>query len=414
MKTILKITYLLLIIFTIFGCINQPKVPKTASQILGNSKYLAFSYGGYREKQRNIVPTVNELKEDMKLLAAMGVKLIRTYNTHQFPQAENILKAIRELKNQNPQFEMYLMLGTWIECENAWTSNPNHSSENMENNIAEIEKAVELTNNYPDIIKIIAVGNEAMVHWATSYYVQPKTILKWVNYLQKLKNTKALPTETWITSSDNFASWGGGDESYHTKDLIKLINAVDFISLHTYPFHDTHYNPAFWSFPTEEKELSTIKKTDAAIKRAVAYATFQYQKTVDYIESLGVKKPIHIGETGWATKSSSLYGNSGSKAADEYKATLYYDAIREWTNGAGISCFYFEAFDEQWKDSQDSLGSENHFGLINLKGQAKYALWDLVDNGAFEGLTRNGKPITKTYNGDKTKIISEVSSPPSK
>ena len=61
----------------------------------------------------------------------------------------------------------------------------------------------------------------------------------------------------------------------------------------------------------------------------------------------------------------------------------------------------FEAFDEQWKDSSNPLGSENHFGLINLEAQAKYALWKMVDQGFFKGLTRDGKPITKTYNGNE-------------
>ncbi|MEI2710582.1 MAG: hypothetical protein V9E96_16445 [Chitinophagaceae bacterium] len=34
---------------------------------------------------------------------------------------------------------------------------------------------------------------------------------------------------------------------------------------------------------------------------------------------LGIKKPVHIGETGWATVCNELYGNNGSKATDEYK-----------------------------------------------------------------------------------------------
>ncbi len=57
---------------------------------------------------------------------------------------------------------------------------------------------------------MIAVGNEAMVKWATAYYVQPSVILKWVNHLQDLKKKGELPKDLWITSSDNFASWGGG------------------------------------------------------------------------------------------------------------------------------------------------------------------------------------------------------------
>ena len=86
--------------------------------------------------------------------------------------------------------------------------------------------------------------------------------------------------------------------------------------------------------------------------------------------------------------------------------------MRDWTNSAGMSCFYFEAFDEKWKDAQNPLGSENHFGLINLNGEAKYAVWEYLDNGAFDGLTRDGQPITKTFNGDTEALKNEVMAPP--
>ena len=56
--------------------------------------------------------------------------------------------------------------------------------------------------------------------------------------------------------------------------------------------------------------------------------------------------------------------------------------------------------------------TENHFGLFKLNGQAKYALWDLVDKGAFKGLTRNGQEIIKTYNGDKKALMNDVLVPP--
>lgn len=385
-----------------------------ASDILGDPAYPAFSYGGYREKTRDVVPTVDQLKDDMKILSAMGIKLLRTYNTSQYDHAANLLEAIRELKTENPDFEMYVMLGTWIECEGAWTDQANHNAGNVENNTAEVEAAIQMANDYPDIVKIIAVGNEAMVQWAVKYFVTPNVILKWVNHLQDLKKSGGIPEDIWITSSDNFESWGGGAKSYHTEGLTALLKAVDFVSLHTYPFHDTHYNPAFWGVPAEEENLSDMEKIDAAMIRARDYAISQYQTTADYIAGLGIEKPIHIGETGWATIAGTSYGPTGSKAADEYKEKLYYQHIRDWTNEAGMSCFYFEAFDEQWKDSGNPLGSENHFGLINLKNEAKYALWDLVDEGVFEGLTRDGKPITKTYGGDKAAMMADVLAPPTK
>jgi hypothetical protein len=72
------------------------------------------------------------------------------------------------------------------------------------------------------------------------------------------------------------------------------------------------------------------------------------------------------------------------------------------------------AFDEIWKDAGNPAGSENHFGLFTLNGQAKYAIWDLEDKGVFKGLTRDGNAIGKTYGGDKQALMKEVLLPPVK
>ena len=390
---------------------TQKKV--TAKDILGNSNYLAISYGGYRKSSRDFQPTIEELKEDMKILHAMNIRILRTYNV-QLAHTSNILKAIRELKKEDSTFEMYLMLGAWIDCKNAWTDNPVDHNIESENNAAEIDRAVSLAQEYPEIVKVIAVGNEAMVKWATTYYVQPAVILKWVTHLQSLKKSGDLSKDLWITSSDNFASWGGGDSQYHVEDLTKLIKAVDYLSVHTYPMHDTHYNPIFWGVFGKETQLSSLKRIDLAMNRANTYAISQLDSVARYIKSLGIHKPIHIGETGWASSSNGFYGAKGSKATDEYKESIYYNNIRQWTNLNNMSCFYFEAFDEPWKDAHNKGGSENYFGLFTVDGKAKYVLWDLVDQGVFDGLTRGGKPITKTYNGNKEALLLEVELPPTK
>lgn len=382
----------------------------TAQKIIGNSNYQAICYGGYRDKTRDIEPTVSQITEDLRILSAMKIKVLRTYNVHH-TEASNLLKAIRELKKEDPNFEMYVMLGVWIDCKNAWTAlSPVHNEESNRNSI-EIDEAVRLTNQYPEIVKVISVGNEAMVKWAASYYVEPGIILKWVSHLQVLKKEQKLPATIWITSSDNFASWGGGDNEYHVEDLNQLIKAVDYISMHTYPMHDTHYHHVFWGIMTNEEQFSQKEKIDASMIRARDYAISQYKSVISYMKSLGVEKPIAIGETGWASNDNKLYGNEGSKATDEYKSAMFYKLMREWANKEGISLFYFEVFDEQWKDSGNPIGSENHFGLINLKGQVKYALWDMVDQGIFKYLTRDGKPITKTYNGNEEALWLDVKMP---
>ena len=95
----------------------------TAKDILSNPEYLAISYGGYREKTRDIQPTIPQLKEDLKIMSALGFKILRTYNVR-LAHASNVLKAIHELKSEDPNFEMYVMLGAWIDCKYAWTDLP--------------------------------------------------------------------------------------------------------------------------------------------------------------------------------------------------------------------------------------------------------------------------------------------------
>jgi sulfatase maturation enzyme AslB (radical SAM superfamily) len=164
----------------------------------------------------------------------------------------------------------------------------------------------------------------------------------------------------------------------------------------------------FWNVLKSEKNLTKKEQIEALMLRVHKYAVSQYQTTANFIKSLGISKPIHIGETGWASHSNGFYGAKGSRASDEFKQKLYYDYMRKWTKKTGMSCFYFEAFDEQWKDGNNPEGSENHFGLINLNGHVKYALWHLIDAGVFKGLTRDNKPLTKTYNGDLNTLMKDV------
>jgi exo-beta-1,3-glucanase (GH17 family) len=408
-----KIRNFIISLFLLASCSQSGDLSmnKSAKEFIGNPDYPAISYGGYREKSREQQPTINEIKEDLLIMHAQGFRVFRTYDLHH-PFAENTLKAIREIKQADSDFEMYVMLGAWIQCKDAFTENPIHEEEDLEGNKFEITEAVRLAQEYPDIVKIIAVGNEAMVHWAWSYHVPPKFVLKWVKHLQGLKASGELGNDLWITSSDNFASWGGGSDDYHNDDLDELIRSVDFVSMHTYAFHDTHYNPSFWNLdaiPENTDKQDTIKQ---AIKRAVDYELNQFDSVKKYVHEIDPLKEVHIGETGWSSVASDLYGYGGTEAADEYKLGLYYQMISDICYSMSLTCFYFSAFDEPWKDSTNENGSENHFGLFTVEGKAKYPLWEQVDNGVFNNLTRGGNPIEKTYNGNFEALLKDSNIPP--
>lgn len=316
----------------------------TANQILGNANYPAISYSGFRGNDRNTEPTIAQIKEDLGLIAGQGYKVIRTYDLHH-DFAENVLQAISELKAADSNFEMYVFLGAWIECEGAWTRDVNHNADKFIENGMEADKAARLANQYPDIVKVISVGNEAMVRWNFWYWVQPSIVLKWVNYLQDLKANGHLSTDVLITSGENYVAWGG-DGAYHSQDLVDLIDAVDFISVHTYPY-----------FSNED-----LAEGEDIISGSVNVAANQVQRVKDYLTSIGSDKPVHIGETGWATRSSDGY----AEVANVANQSAYNSAIKAWGVENNITVCLFSAFDETWKIDWDVNHSENNFGIFGL------------------------------------------------
>ncbi|OEF53683.1 hypothetical protein A1OW_22615, partial [Enterovibrio norvegicus] len=381
--------------------------------VLGTAALPAISYGAFRTDVRSNenAPSVAEVKEDLKIMHATGIRMLRTYNTQDFVDTERLLQAIDELQQEDASFEMNVMLGVWISALNAFSNVEIDSSQEHANNQLEMDKAVEFAQTYPNIIKVIAVGNEAMVEWASSYRVEPGIILSRVNELQAMKADGTISDDIWITSSENWAVWSINNGYYqaHEADIKALIQAVDYVSVHVYPFHDTFHDGDFWPVPESEQSLTRQEQADKAMERAFNKALTQIDAVKDSVMAIDSTKQIHIGETGWSTESNTGFGAGGTGASDEYKQKKYYDAMSQWAIDYGASVFFFQAFDEPWKGGAENTGDpEKHFGLIDIDGNAKYAIWDLVDAGAFEGITRGGNAIVKSNGGVEQNVIDAI------
>ena len=65
-------------------------------------------------------------------------------------------------------------------------------------------------------------------------------------------------------------------------------------------------------------------------------------------------------EAGWATTASEF----GDRASEENQLR-YYEELDDWATGAGMTVFFFEAFDEPWKGNPNNPdGAEKHWGLF--------------------------------------------------
>ena len=159
------------------GCSSDPRpagedagfLLSDGRELLGNDDIRAISYSGHRKIPRSVenTPTLEETKEDLRILAAMDIRLLRTYNTTIFPHSERVLQAIRELKQEDQDFEMHVMLGAWVQCVGAYTEDVDHTVEDAEFNQREIEGAIRLAKEHGTVFSMDTQSDETL--WVGSF-----------------------------------------------------------------------------------------------------------------------------------------------------------------------------------------------------------------------------------------------------
>ena len=68
-----------------------------------------------------------------------------------------------------------------------------------------------------------------------------------------------------------------------------------------------------------------------------------------------------ISEAGWATNSNGL-GISPHHVNEELQCE-YINHLLDWAEEEGVLIYLFEAFDENWKGSDEPLEPEKHWGI---------------------------------------------------
>lgn len=296
----------------------------------------AICYSGYREQQSPIsksYPSYEQVLEDLLLLSHHWTYL-RIYDCS--IHANHVLQAIH-----NEGLPLKVMLGADVAAENNNPECPWHAeyseSELKQNHIKndrQIDRLIELANEYPHIVFSVSVGNEATVDW--SDHLVP--INRLIEFVGRIKKKVSQP----VTFCENYVPWTG--------KLDSLAEKLDFISIHTYPV---------WEYHT--------------IDTALEYTKANYFNVANHYPD----KQVIITEAGWTTK-------SNGRGIDIWNASTqnqenYYHQIMQWSRDNQILTFLFEAFDEPWKGSNDPSEPEKHWGIFTVERKPKPVIKDLPD-----------------------------------
>jgi exo-beta-1,3-glucanase (GH17 family) len=291
----------------------------------------AICYSGFREGQQpgGIYPTYEEVKEDLMLLQQHW-KYLRLYDCDE--HAEIVLMVIEQEK-----LPFQVMLGAYIVAEMnnfgcPWGGGVYTVAQleaNKAKNRNQIQKLISFANKYPSIICTLSAGNEACVDW-TDHYVSVASVIEYVN---ALKQAAKQP----VTFCENYVPW--------LNKLKPLVDAVDFISIHTYPV---------WEYKNIHEALDYTKEN---------YYT---------VANMYPHKPVVITEAGWATNSNGR-GIDAHNVSEENQKIYYHDLVN-WTDSEGILTFVFEAFDESWKGSNEPFEPEKHWGLYKIDRTPKLVM----------------------------------------
>ena len=377
----LTVTLSALLAFALVACGGGGVVPGALSDVRAlPSDFLnrkAVNYSPYRTTLAGVghKPTAESahadfkanIEQDLQLLMDGGFTLIRLFDSS--TDVSKVVLDVIKAKNHN----MRVMLGVWID--------KNDTNFNQ----LEVARGVKLANDYKDIVLAVSVGNETMVSWNTWSPVPPATML---GHIQSVRSQIKQP----VTTDDNWAFYAKNPGEIN--DPKNIVNAIDFVSAHTYTIADTLSSDTKWDW----KQLSTqpeSARAAAMMKAAVDGAKADIIAVRTYLDGLGLTQiPIVIGETGWKAEAS----NGEYYRAHPVNQKMYFEGMAAWLTSSDAvkpkAIFTFSAFDEPWK------GSDDKWGLFTKDRKARFAVHDLYPSGIREPLPTDSAAAAAVYYPD--------------
>lgn len=257
---------------------------------------LAFSpYQAGQDGVAGDMPSTDEVDADLALLSGKA-HAVRTYAT------EGVFSEIPRLAAAH---DLNVTVGAWLDTR-------------LDNNIAEIERAVSLSRER-NVVRVI-IGNETLLRGNLS-------IRQLTDYLDYAREHIAQP----VSTAETWTEWLKHPE---------LADHVDFIAVHILPY---------WE--------------GIDVESAVGFVADR----VDQLERKFPGKPIVIAEIGWPSEGRT---RNGAVASTANQAAF----LRRFLQLAGHEDYIYylmEAFDQPWKQqTEGAVGA--YWGIYDVARQAKF------------------------------------------
>ncbi len=251
-------------------------------------------------------------------------------------------------------------------------------------NAAQIALAIQLAKTYPSIA-VVSVGNETSLSGGT-----PISCL--ASYVQQVRAAVTQPItadEYWwsMPAMTRVATRGppmpGASPARITRRTPCCRGSTS--SDRHIPLSDLDYGKWNWqqtAVPAGPQRAGAMMNASLAFLQSAsrAVARYSYTTAAGTATTIGASLPITIGETGWKATptdpTSAIEEVSDPAIANPVNQKMYLDLLGTWKGaGAPVTVFYFEAFDEAWKMTDDGWGLWDktrtpRYALCGLPGEA--------------------------------------------
>ncbi|KAH6915034.1 glucan 1,3 beta-glucosidase [Coprinopsis sp. MPI-PUGE-AT-0042] len=268
--------------------------------------------------------TLEQTIQDIQLLSQLTSR-IRIYGSD-CNQTAQVLEAIKQTK---VEMEVFLGIYTVPDDLDAYTR--------------QRDAVMDALKEYgAEHVAGVTVGNEFMLNWVTEHGSQdPNSAIGKEGSAILVADIEDTRTHIAALNLDKKIPVGNSDAgSYFADDVLAVID-YGLSNVHAWFANTTEAEAADWVF------------------------TFFEENNIAKAATVPNNPKMYIAETGWPTGSKDVSNESnGFGRADIQGLQTFLDTFVCQANQNNVGYFFFEMFDEEWKDVKYG-GVEGHWGIFN-------------------------------------------------